>query len=108
MEETPCRCQSPESIHRFLDAVKDFKLTKAEKLQLINLRPTTPVEMQLVSIYYGLVHLIILQEISAVCLNAINVNLLSFEWLYSTVIRTLCIFRLEIIIGLLYFMVLEY
>ncbi|XP_071521891.1 DNA-directed RNA polymerase III subunit RPC9 [Panulirus ornatus] len=48
LEKTPCRNQSPEIIQRFLDAVKEFKLTKAEKLQLINLRPTTPVEMQLI------------------------------------------------------------
>ncbi|KAK7072644.1 hypothetical protein SK128_024423 [Halocaridina rubra] len=48
LEKTPCRNQSPEVIHGFLESVKDFKLTKAEKLQLINLRPTTPVEMQLI------------------------------------------------------------
>ncbi|XP_053649451.2 DNA-directed RNA polymerase III subunit RPC9 isoform X1 [Cherax quadricarinatus] len=47
LEKTPCRNQNPEIIQRFLQSVKDFKLTKAEKLQLINLRPTTPVEMQL-------------------------------------------------------------
>ncbi|XP_066984244.1 DNA-directed RNA polymerase III subunit RPC9-like [Macrobrachium rosenbergii] len=48
LEKTPCRTQSPEVIHSFLESIKDFKLTKAEKLQLINLRPTTPVEMQLI------------------------------------------------------------
>lgn len=48
LQKTPCRNQSPEIIHTFLEAIKDFKLTKAEKLQLINLRPTTPVEMQLI------------------------------------------------------------
>ncbi|KAG7169593.1 DNA-directed RNA polymerase III subunit RPC9-like [Homarus americanus] len=48
LEKTPCRNQTPEIIQRFLQSVKEFKLTKAEKLQLINLRPTTPVEMQLI------------------------------------------------------------
>lgn len=48
LEKTSCRNQSPEVIHAFLEAIKEFKLTKAEKLQLINLRPTTPVEMQLI------------------------------------------------------------
>lgn len=49
LEKTACRNQNAEVIQGFLQAVKEFKLTKAEKLQLINLRPTTPVEMQLVS-----------------------------------------------------------
>ncbi|XP_045585308.1 DNA-directed RNA polymerase III subunit RPC9 [Procambarus clarkii] len=48
LEKTPCRNQNPEIIQSFLQSVKNFKLTKAEKLQLINLRPTTPVEMQLI------------------------------------------------------------
>lgn len=48
LEKTACRNQNAEVIQGFLQAVKEFKLTKAEKLQLINLRPTTPVEMQLI------------------------------------------------------------
>ncbi|XP_076066695.1 RNA polymerase III subunit I isoform X1 [Oratosquilla oratoria] len=48
LEKTACRSQNPEVIHAFLNALKDYKLTKAEKLQLLNLRPTTPVHMQLI------------------------------------------------------------
>ncbi|KAK4320839.1 hypothetical protein Pmani_008325 [Petrolisthes manimaculis] len=48
LEKTQCKSQTSEVIQRFLESVKQFKLTKAEKLQLINLRPTTPVEMQLI------------------------------------------------------------
>ncbi|MCL4129494.1 UNVERIFIED_CONTAM: hypothetical protein GTU68_052823 [Idotea baltica] len=50
LEGTPCNSQNPEMIQSFLTSLpkRGFKLTKAEKLQLINLRPTTPVEMQLI------------------------------------------------------------
>uniref|UniRef100_A0A8C0HMN0 DNA-directed RNA polymerase III subunit RPC9 n=1 Tax=Buteo japonicus TaxID=224669 RepID=A0A8C0HMN0_9AVES len=49
ISKTPCRYQSPETVRDFLVAMKGHKLTKAEKLQLLNHRPVTAVEIQLVS-----------------------------------------------------------
>uniref|UniRef100_A0A669PD13 DNA-directed RNA polymerase III subunit RPC9 n=1 Tax=Phasianus colchicus TaxID=9054 RepID=A0A669PD13_PHACC len=49
ISKTPCRYQSPETVKEFLVAMKGHKLTKAEKLQLLNHRPVTAVEIQLVS-----------------------------------------------------------
>lgn len=48
LEGTPCALQAPEHITPFMDTVSEFKLTKAEKLQLMNSRPTTMVEMHLI------------------------------------------------------------
>ncbi|XP_008696810.1 DNA-directed RNA polymerase III subunit RPC9 isoform X4 [Ursus maritimus] len=47
ISKTPCRHQSPEIVREFLTAMKSHKLTKAEKLQLLNHRPMTAVEIQL-------------------------------------------------------------
>ncbi|XP_011807494.1 PREDICTED: DNA-directed RNA polymerase III subunit RPC9 isoform X2 [Colobus angolensis palliatus] len=47
ISKTPCRHQSPEIVREFLTAMKSHKLTKAEKLQLLNHRPVTAVEIQL-------------------------------------------------------------
>ncbi|XP_038013921.1 DNA-directed RNA polymerase III subunit RPC9 isoform X2 [Motacilla alba alba] len=47
ISKTPCRYQSPETVREFLVAMKDHKLTKAEKLQLLNHRPVSAVEIQL-------------------------------------------------------------
>ncbi|XP_048822560.1 DNA-directed RNA polymerase III subunit RPC9 isoform X3 [Lagopus muta] len=47
ISKTPCRYQSPETVKEFLAAMKGHKLTKAEKLQLLNHRPVTAVEIQL-------------------------------------------------------------
>ena len=48
LEKTPCVDQDSEVIATFMQLVAPFKLTKAEKLQLLNLRPTTAVEIQLI------------------------------------------------------------
>lgn len=47
LERTPCALQNPERVTAFMLAMKDFELTKAEKLQLLNNRPTSMVEMYL-------------------------------------------------------------
>lgn len=47
ISKTPCRNQSPAIVQEFLTAMKSHKLTKAEKLQLLNHRPMTAVEIQL-------------------------------------------------------------
>lgn len=48
LEKTPCNDQTRENIAQFMSAVEPFKLTHAEKLQLLNQRPTTAVEIQLI------------------------------------------------------------
>ena len=48
LEKTPCKHQTDETIRNFLAALQPYDFTKAEKLQLLNLRPTSIVEMQLI------------------------------------------------------------
>ncbi|KZC13262.1 DNA-directed RNA polymerase III subunit RPC9 [Dufourea novaeangliae] len=48
LEETPCKRQSPEKIRDFLKAMEPYKLTKCEKLTLLNVCPKTPLEIQLI------------------------------------------------------------
>ncbi|XP_060911245.1 DNA-directed RNA polymerase III subunit RPC9 [Labrus mixtus] len=47
LSKTPCSRQSPEIVKEFLNTMMPHKLTKAEKLQLLNHRPQTAVEIQL-------------------------------------------------------------
>ena len=47
LEKTPAKDQSSEIIEAFMQRVERFNLTKAEKLQLLNQRPTSAVEIQL-------------------------------------------------------------
>ena len=48
LKETPCNNQSQETIKIVMEALKPFNLTKAEKLQLLNLKPCSLVELQLI------------------------------------------------------------
>ncbi|XP_043254461.1 DNA-directed RNA polymerase III subunit RPC9 isoform X2 [Colletes gigas] len=48
LEETPCKRQSPEKIKDFLKAIEPYKLTKCEKLTLLNVCPKTALEIQLI------------------------------------------------------------
>lgn len=48
LENIPSSKQSPEKIGNFLKAVESFKLTKCEKLTLLNLCPKTALEIQLI------------------------------------------------------------
>jgi len=43
---SPCMVQGPEIIENFLGKLNEFNLTKAEKLTILNLRPTQPVDIQ--------------------------------------------------------------
>ena len=47
LEKTPSKDQSPEVLDRFMQRLQPYNLTKAEKLQLLNQRPVSAVEIQL-------------------------------------------------------------
>lgn len=48
LQQTACASQNPEMVRIFLEGAKDLKVTKFERLQLLNLRPTTIIQLQLV------------------------------------------------------------
>lgn len=48
LELTPCIEQNQDILISFYKEVKKFDLKKTELLQILNLRPTTPVELQLI------------------------------------------------------------
>ena len=48
LEQTPCVQQTPTIISQMCEKLKSFDLRKKEILQILNLRPTTPVELQLI------------------------------------------------------------
>ncbi|KAL0993732.1 hypothetical protein UPYG_G00112830 [Umbra pygmaea] len=54
LTQTPCSRQNPVIVKNFLTTMLPHKLTKAEKLQLLNHRPETAVEIQLYGQYNNL------------------------------------------------------
>ncbi|EEB86558.1 hypothetical protein MPER_16445, partial [Moniliophthora perniciosa FA553] len=44
----PTRSQTPEGIKRLVKDLGEYNLTKAEKLQVVNLAPTQPVELYVI------------------------------------------------------------
>ncbi|XP_031768458.2 DNA-directed RNA polymerase III subunit RPC9-like isoform X2 [Galleria mellonella] len=48
LQDSDCKNQSAQSIHKFLEAMKRFKLTKTEKLMMVNTPPRTELEIQLI------------------------------------------------------------
>ncbi|CAG5051178.1 unnamed protein product [Parnassius apollo] len=48
LQDTECKNQSEQSIQKFLEAMKKFKLTKMEKLMMVNTPPRTELEIQLI------------------------------------------------------------
>lgn len=48
LQGTECKTQNAQSIQKFLEAMKQFKLTKTEKLMMVNTPPRTELEIQLI------------------------------------------------------------
>ncbi|KAI8371468.1 HRDC-like protein [Radiomyces spectabilis] len=47
LNNVPCSTQTPAQIKRFLEAFQKYDLTRAERLQILNLRPKSAVEIYL-------------------------------------------------------------
>ncbi|CAO3668063.1 unnamed protein product [Umbelopsis ramanniana] len=47
LEKSACSTQDEQQVTAFLEEMKKWSLTKAEKLQILNLRPKTPVELHI-------------------------------------------------------------
>jgi len=54
-EYQPTRRQSDAGIAQLVKDLAPFALTKAEKLQIVNLAPTEPVELYVVSAVFGFI-----------------------------------------------------
>lgn len=52
LENTPAGVQEESHVEKFLIQVSKFRLTKLEKMMLLNLRPQTAVEISLVFYSY--------------------------------------------------------
>ncbi|CAH0406291.1 unnamed protein product [Chilo suppressalis] len=48
LQNSDCKHQNAQSIEKFLEAMKPFKLTKSEKLMMLNTPPHTELEIQLI------------------------------------------------------------
>ncbi|XP_030024196.1 DNA-directed RNA polymerase III subunit RPC9 isoform X1 [Manduca sexta] len=48
LQDTECKNQNAKSIQKFLEAMKVYKLTKVEKLMMVNTPPRTELEIQLI------------------------------------------------------------
>ncbi|KAJ0180752.1 hypothetical protein K1T71_004156 [Dendrolimus kikuchii] len=48
LQDTECKIQSAQAIQKFLEAMKKYKLTKTEKLMMVNTPPRTELEIQLI------------------------------------------------------------
>ncbi|RKP06630.1 RNA polymerase II, partial [Thamnocephalis sphaerospora] len=47
LNDSPCATQTPEQVAELMSALSQFALTKAERLQILNLRPRQAVEIHM-------------------------------------------------------------
>lgn len=48
LSQTPAGTQTRDALHKFIKQIDKFKLTKAECLQVVNMRPSSAVEIHLI------------------------------------------------------------